>query len=313
MITTEYLPKAERLVYCERTNQMMPAQKMDLSGCSDLVAFQASIEVPIGQPRLIHKTCVHETPVFHPGFRTGDLAKIAVCLEGGALILKEGRPSTYVAPGTAIFTPAGTENDLLLARLPQNWLVAEWLPTETGIPTPQTGDQAAFLLQNCSPFTQQMTRVAVKLGNAWPEHRNFVNAWVNAILHDTHPSPRTFSLSGCDQRDDLLADLIERIKAEPQKNWTLASASQEIGYSPFHLSRIFRQNCEIGLPKFVELTRSEVAINHLLNSNMSQRQIAEQCGFGSPKTMRIAVRKNTGFFPVKIRRDQSIGAAHNLN
>ncbi|MEZ5164178.1 MAG: AraC family transcriptional regulator, partial [Fimbriimonadaceae bacterium] len=50
---------------------------------------------------------------------------------------------------------------------------------------------------------------------------------------------------------DYLENLCRAVWERPQGEWTIASASSYLQYSPFHFSRIFKAELGIGFPEFV--------------------------------------------------------------
>lgn len=99
-----------------------------------------------------------------------------------------------------------------------------------------------------------------------------------------------------------LEALTEAVRQNPAGHWGLKDASNQVGYSPFHLSRTFRQIAGFGFPEYVDRCRTSLALNMLLNdSDASIDQAAISSGFGSTQAMRDSFREYLGFLPSEIR------------
>ncbi|MBL8049325.1 MAG: helix-turn-helix transcriptional regulator [Chthonomonas sp.] len=99
-----------------------------------------------------------------------------------------------------------------------------------------------------------------------------------------------------------LQRLTDSVRAEPNQAWSLKEASKLVSYSPFHLSRTFRQLAGYGFPDFVDRCRTEMALKKILADQDEQiDQVALSSGFGSTQAMRDSFRDYIGFLPSEVR------------
>lgn len=77
----------------------------------------------------------------------------------------------------------------------------------------------------------------------------------------------------------------------------------EVGISPGHLMRAFRQSTGQTVHAFVEEVRVARARTLLAYSETSIKQIAAQLGFGTPSSFTLAFRRATGKSPARFRRE----------
>lgn len=76
----------------------------------------------------------------------------------------------------------------------------------------------------------------------------------------------------------------------------------EVGISPGHLMRAFRQSTGQTVHEFVEEIRVARARTLLGNPQLPIKQIAAQLGFGTPSSFSLAFRRATGASPAQFRR-----------
>jgi len=100
---------------------------------------------------------------------------------------------------------------------------------------------------------------------------------------------------------DAIARLVEEVQKRPSENWTLKEAAAFVGYSPFHLSRTFKNIVGYGFPEYVERRRTELAIQRILNSNKDFDTISAESGFGTSQAFREAFRQHLGLLPSEVR------------
>ena len=128
-----------------------------------------------------------------------------------------------------------------------------------------------------------------------------------ALLHDVVVEMLTsvprLRLNGYARQDCRpLEELIAAVEATPHRSWTLEEAGEVAGYSPFHLSRTFKNLYGYGFPEYVDRCRTAVAVRVLVESLDPVDDVAEQCGFGSGQALRAAVKAYLGILPAEIRR-----------
>ncbi len=91
----------------------------------------------------------------------------------------------------------------------------------------------------------------------------------------------------------------------PEKNWSLSSLGNALGCSPFHLTRMFRENVGVPLHRYHLHTRLSSAIDLLLDTNRDLTTIALDLGFSSHSHFTASFRQAVGFSPRRYRDDAS--------
>lgn len=291
----------ERKIRANGSTALVTPPVYDIALDADKPRYQNGLTRPEGFPRFLHRICDLDSPVYHPISREPGYARYLQILTGTALVIDENGKTTFVSAGSCIYLAEKFVCDLLLGRGEHNWLTAYWEPTGVFVP-PVTEPLAIFHLDKSSESSKALTREIALRDGATDDVPHLLLAWINSQIHDRTTNNIPFKLTrSSGELEENLQLLLQTIVENPQTDWNLARAAQVAGYSPFHLSRIFRANLAVGLPKFVELCRTEAAIPLILHSNTPMHLISEQCGFGTPQAMRTAIREHTGFLPTELR------------
>lgn len=82
----------------------------------------------------------------------------------------------------------------------------------------------------------------------------------------------------------------------------VAALAAEVGLSPGHLMRAFRQSTGQTVHEFVKQVRVARARAMLLDTDKPIKQIADLLGFSSPSSFTLAFRRATGESPAALRR-----------
>ncbi|MCE9557411.1 MAG: helix-turn-helix transcriptional regulator [Armatimonadetes bacterium] len=99
-----------------------------------------------------------------------------------------------------------------------------------------------------------------------------------------------------------LEALVAETRSRPSANWALKDAAKFAGYSPFHLSRTFRNLVGYGFPEFVDRCRTESVVEKMgVAPHALIDELAMAAGFGSTQALRDAFRDYLGFLPSEIR------------
>ncbi len=242
------------------------------------------------------------TPTFYTFSNSQATRKFLYCRTGSALFLNSNGKLLFLSGGSATFIQPNETWDLLLGRGEHSWIFSEWMPGHSALPDATLDQSVAFLVSNCSRVVRDLTERIFVVADEIDDWPNFTYAWFNMLIHEQHKSAASYSLTPI-FRDgaDPISDLIESIKADPQDQWNLTQAAKLAGYSPFHLSRVFRSIANMGFPEFVDRCRTEVAVTKLLRNQETMGVISSQSGFGTPQAMRNAFREYTGFLPSEMR------------
>lgn len=300
--TEEWQPQTARKIRCESSNGLKEPELYDMTGTLEALLEIEAESAPGMRPRVMHRECYTATPSYHPMTRQTGFVRIAYCVEGSALLIDEIGTTTLLTSGSVVVLPSEGNLDLLLGRARQVWLTAYWEPNSPCIGELNLNELKRFTVQSLGTGLQELTSSVAELKEDIRYRPNLVFGWINWLLDEAYDSDQSFRLAPAATVEiDTLSELINGIQAAPQENWNLATAARFVGYSPFHLSRIFRSTFGVGLPKYVELCRTELAVARLVKGGESIGKIAQDCGFGSSQAMRTAVRDHTGFLPVELR------------
>ena len=96
------------------------------------------------------------------------------------------------------------------------------------------------------------------------------------------------------------APLIQSIEHAPTEPWHLKEAAEKAGYSPFHFSRTFKQVVGCGFHEYVDRTRTEIAVELLLQGT-SIADAASKAGFSSSRSLRESLRDYLGLLPADLQ------------
>ncbi|MBS1711552.1 MAG: helix-turn-helix transcriptional regulator [Armatimonadetes bacterium] len=206
------------------------------------------------------------------------------CAHGTGQLFIGDANAQFIGPGTAMIIGPREPWTLLLGRGEQSWLLATWSPDNPAIPNSDRIAKGACLVTSCSPVVRMLTDRVVARKDDLAEWPNFVLAWFNLLFHEWHVTRNVFSLTPTFmQGAEPLDDLIAAIRAEPQRQWNLTNAAELAGYSPFHLSRIFRQISKMGFPEFVDRCRAEIAVDLLINTSQPSARFPTSADLVHPK------------------------------
>lgn len=100
-----------------------------------------------------------------------------------------------------------------------------------------------------------------------------------------------------DQVHAAQALLMDRLDA----SISLQQVAAQVGASPFHLARIFRQHVGMPLYEFQLQNRLSKAATEMLHSDRSLAEIGLDCGFGSHSHFSSAFTRRAGISPARFR------------
>ncbi len=231
-------------------------------------------------------------------------------------VLFESRPDgrrEVLAPSGALFVAGPVSASLQYARGQHDWVemewsrgtnraLSEWL-TRTGRLNEEGGailGRSLVSVEGRNGSTVgHLTRV-LNFPSPMIEAALWSLIWdVVSEIVTSECSPRFASLPH--ETPSALASLADDVRSRPERSWTLKDAAEVAGYSPFHLSRTFRNFLEYGFPEYVERCRVERALGQVLGSSVPVEEVSKQCGFGSTQAMRDAFRHVVGFLPSELR------------
>lgn len=87
----------------------------------------------------------------------------------------------------------------------------------------------------------------------------------------------------------------------PERKWSLGSLARAVGCSPFHLTRLFRQNVGVPLHRYQLQTRLAMSLDLLLDTDRDLTTIALDLGFSSHSHFTASFRRSVGISPSRLR------------
>ena len=107
-----------------------------------------------------------------------------------------------------------------------------------------------------------------------------------------------------DQKE-IVKKVIDYIEKNLEKEISLEDISKNIGYSKFHLNRIFTAYTEITMYKYLQNRWLTVAAEKLVRTDKPITQIAHETGYDTQQSFSFAF-KQIYLYPPKIYRDIGI-------
>lgn len=239
---------------------------------------------------------------------------VVVNLRGTVLLRGEGQDTASVAlPNSAILIQPGARVDLLFSRGDHFQHYFLWREDATrclgetwAASTVRRADPRKYSVVAC-PSGTFVGEIFERL-STWARSSGETNCLrVLGCLHlltaEAISQTERHLLTGetTAEQPQAVARLMDRVRENPTEPWPLKEAATFAGYSPFHLSRTFKQVVGYGFPEFVERCRTEIAISALLNSQDSVDEIAVDVGLSSAQSLREACRSYLGLMPSELR------------
>ncbi|MCW5938553.1 MAG: helix-turn-helix transcriptional regulator [Fimbriimonadaceae bacterium] len=233
--------------------------------------------------------------------------KMLVLNRSGALLAEDGPTSgrRLLNGGTGVLAQGGTHIGLLYARGSHEWLEVEWadesMPFLKSWPQSQGEGQRGYGLVTLVRHSLTGEIDSGCRSPLWLQSETNLWAVIYATLGMTDVSRPAKTSHPNGEPTDQIHVLLSEVRRHPERDWTLRTAAETVGYSQFHLSRKFRTMFDHGFPQYVERCRVDKAVRQLLTTNLLVDEIARCCGFGSPQGMREALRDVVGFLPSELR------------
>lgn len=103
----------------------------------------------------------------------------------------------------------------------------------------------------------------------------------------------------------IVKGVINYIENNLDKEIDLAKIAENIGYSKFHLNRIFAEETGCTIYKYLQVRRLTIAAEKLTNTDRPITQIAYEAGYNSQQAFSLAF-KQVYVYPPKIYRDMGV-------
>ncbi len=107
-----------------------------------------------------------------------------------------------------------------------------------------------------------------------------------------------------DQKE-VVRKVIDYIEKNLEKEINLDNISKNIGYSKFHLNRIFTEQTGITIYKYLQNRRHTIAAEKLVKTDKPIIQIAHEAGYDTQQSFSFAF-KQVYLYPPKTYRDIGI-------
>ena len=104
-----------------------------------------------------------------------------------------------------------------------------------------------------------------------------------------------------DQKE-VVQKVIDYIERNIEKEINLEDIAKNIGYSKFHLNRIFTEQTGITIYKYLQNRRITIAAEKLVNTNKPITQIAYEAGYDTQQSFSFAF-KQVYLYPPKTYRN----------
>lgn len=104
-----------------------------------------------------------------------------------------------------------------------------------------------------------------------------------------------------DQKE-VVRKVIDYIEQNIEKEISLDNISKSIGYSKFHLNRVFAEQTGITIYKYLQNRRLTIAAEKLVRTDKSITQIAYEAGYDTQQSFSFAF-KQVYLYPPKTYRD----------
>ena len=103
----------------------------------------------------------------------------------------------------------------------------------------------------------------------------------------------------------IIRKVIDYIENNLEKEIDLEKIAENVGYSKFHLNRIFFEETGSTIHKYLQMRRLTVAAEKLIKTDTPITQIAYEAGYGSQQAFSLAF-KQVYLYPPKIYKDTGI-------
>jgi transcriptional regulator GlxA family with amidase domain len=107
----------------------------------------------------------------------------------------------------------------------------------------------------------------------------------------------------------VLQEVQRWVVANPGQRHDVASLARHSGLSPRHFARLFRSEIGMTPAAWVEAARVSAARALLEDGTRTPKQVAAECGFANPDTLRRAFCKHVGVTPAEYRRRHASAVA----
>jgi transcriptional regulator GlxA family with amidase domain len=109
------------------------------------------------------------------------------------------------------------------------------------------------------------------------------------------------SLQGPPPKSSALREVVDLVKADPARSYSVPTLAAKAHVSTRHLTRLFTEEMETTPAKYIELIRIDAA-KAMLDAGRTVTETAELSGFGNSETLRRAFISHLGVAPSKYQQ-----------
>ena len=106
---------------------------------------------------------------------------------------------------------------------------------------------------------------------------------------------------------EIVDDIRARLETEYRNNFCLAGIAADYDMSVSCLAHLFKETTGVSLTQYLINCRVQAAKEHLEETALSIRDIAERCGFNDASNFARTFRKKVGCSPRKYRKQHQSG------
>lgn len=111
------------------------------------------------------------------------------------------------------------------------------------------------------------------------------------------------SLYDAEKEKSFIYDVISYMEQNFQKEISLATIAESLGYEYHYLSRQFHNHFHMNFKQFLNIYRIDFAMDQLLHTDSSITDIAHASGFQTVRTFNRAFLEQTGMTPSEFKRN----------
>lgn len=109
---------------------------------------------------------------------------------------------------------------------------------------------------------------------------------------------------GLSEHSARIEEVLSYVNEHIDQPLTLEDLAQRVSLSPFYFSRVFKRETGYNLREYLINTRINAARFYLRTTQLSLKEIAYRCGYGSDSTFCTTFKRLTGMTPLEYRNQR---------
>lgn len=110
-------------------------------------------------------------------------------------------------------------------------------------------------------------------------------------------------MQNAERKDDIIADIISRLREDYNTDLTLGEIAEEISYSLPYISKLFKERCGISFKEYVQKLRIDEACKLLANTDEKVWSISRAVGYSDTDFFCRIFKKALGKSPSAFRKE----------